>query len=260
MPTCALCLADVSEFADSHVYPLALHKQMHSEDMPAFTVHAKPTHPARTAVKSRKGTHGYFVCHPCEHDLFQEGDNEFMKLYHRLDKKPLPVREGDRSRLVTVPGDPGLIHRFALQTLWRWFACPEAALDRAEIGPLYDRLRGWLLQPGSTLRSGWGVAVQHSQGSLTMAALPPAVIIPRGERSGRFLILTVPRFLFYIALDRCWLPGRFADITLRAGSSVNMVLSYDFPNIVVEGFAHVFKDGGLERTEAFVERFQAKKS
>lgn len=256
MRQCGLCLQLVPKLADSHVYPRALQRLMHTEDKPAFVIRANASHPARTASKSLSGVHGYFVCPACERDAFQDGDNEFMALYHRLAAKPVSFQPGQEERHVIVPGNPDLIHRFALQTLWRWYACPEAGLNESDLGSLYERLRGWLARPGGTLRTGWGVAVHNIQGPLTMAALPPMGI---GGPNRKLFALTLPSFALYIAADRCWLPGGYEPITLRAGSGVNMFATPDVPKPLLAAYDALLTPEVIERTDAYLQRFEAKK-
>ena len=246
MLTCNLCQQHTTSFADSHVYPLALHRLFGSDDTGPFVVNRTPDHPARTVTRSPRGSHGRFVCHECESERFGPADNSFMGLYHRLAGIGA-ARETIPPQPQIVEGDPSMLHRFALQTLWRWAKCPETGLTDRNYGPIVDRIRGWLQDPAGTLKSGCEVAVFYKIDMPGGLAIPPS-----GGWSARTIYFTVGPFTFVVASRNLRLSGVLQEFRLRDVGHVQLIVTTELHPLLTQPFAEMLADGRAEKIEQYL--------
>lgn len=256
MRTCALCSASVPKLADSHVYPKALHLLFADphEDIPPIVINRKADYPGQSVQKSLGGVHGEFVCPACECKLFGPADNEFMRLHRQISSWPLPDEHIEMAPNV-VPGVPNLVHRFALQSLWRWAACPRSGIEQVDsvgFGPVMERIRTWLLNPAGTLWTQHDVAVSYRIASDHGFALPPY----GGWRAGA-IIMIIGNFTFFISSRARGLRGVLHANRLQAENGVRLLATTRMHDWIIDPVVDILSDGRMELTDEFLERMRA---
>lgn len=255
MGVCALCGASVLKLAESHVYPKALHLLFADkrDDIPPFRINRKADHPGRTVQKSLGGVYGEFVCPTCEFELFGPADDEFMRLHHRLSSWSLPNEQIEMAVNV-IPGSPDLLHRFALQTLWRWAVCPRSGIEQTDsigFGPVIERIQSWLLSPVGTLWTAHDVAVSYRIASDHGFVVPPC----GGWRAGA-ISMTVGNFTFFIASRVRGLRGSLHANRLQAENGVRLLATTRMHNWITDPMVDMLGEGRMELTDEFIERMR----
>lgn len=258
MRNCALCEALVPKLAKSHVYPRALHLLFADDrdDVPPIMISRRAKYPGQVAQKSRAGVYGEFVCPGCERDLFGPADDVFMRLHHRLASWPLPDRDIEMMAQV-VPGDPNLVHRFALQTLWRWVSCPRSFTEQVDVvglGPVIERIRSWLLNPAGTLWTDHDVAISYRIADDNGFAIPPY----GGWRAGSIFI-TVGNFTFFIASRSRGLPGSLHANRLQSENGVRLLATTRMSSWIIDPMVEILGEGRMEITDEFIGRMKARR-
>lgn len=256
MRKCVLCKALVPQLAKSHVYPRALHLLFadDEEDIPPIMISRHAKYPGQVAQKSRAGVYGEFVCPDCERDLFGPADDAFMRLHHEISSWPLPGKEIEMMVQV-VPGDPDLVHRFALQTLWRWAASPRSFTDKVDVvglGPIIERIRSWLLNPAGTLWTDHDVAVSYRIADDNGFAMPPY----GGWRAGSIFI-TVGNFTFIIASRSRGLSGPWRANRLRSENGVRLLATTQMRSWLIEPMIEMLGEGRMQIIDEFIDRMKA---
>lgn len=255
MGTCALCGAIVLRLAESHVYPKALHLLFSDarDDLPPFVINRKAVYPGQTVQKCLGGVYGEFVCPDCEFKLFGPADNEFMRLHHQLSSWPLPDGQIEMAPNV-VPGDPNLLHRFALQTLWRWAVCPRSDIEQVDavgFGPVIERIRSWLLNPGGTLWTKHDITVSYRIADDHGLALPPQ----GGWRAG-VIVMTIGNFTFFLASRTRGLRSSLQANRLQAENGVRLLATTRMHDWIIDPVADMLREGRMEMVDEFMERMR----
>ena len=230
MRICSLCQQPTGVFADSHVYPLALHHLLANGPVPPFVLHADPPHPNAGVSKNLGGEHAHFVCHECEQRQFGPADNEFMRTYHAVAERTPPISD-EETIADLIPGNPALIHRFAIQTLWRGHMSGLPLYRQPYLDHVAERFRRMLLSSTSTIDTGWEVAVVLCDRPGAMLVLPPW----RGgsQLEGQMITMVLPRFTFLVASNTRWLPIRsLQKHILRPGREVQVLRVGVLPEFV----------------------------
>ena len=253
MWNCALCGACVPKLAESHVYPRALHLLFADDrdDIPPIMINRRAKYPGQVVQKSRGGVYGNFVCPGCERDLFGPADDVFMRLHHQLASWPLPDGDIEMAAHV-IPGDPDLVHRFALQTLWRWAACPRRCseqIDAIGLGPVIERIRSWLLNPAGTLWTEHDVAISYRIAQDNGFALSPS----GGWRAGS-IFMTVGNFTFFIASRSRGLPDSLHANRLQSENGVRLLATTRMRSWIIDPMVDMLGEGRMELTDEFIER------
>jgi hypothetical protein len=256
MKTCTLCGNSVPNLAESHVYPKALHLQFSDArgDVPPFVINRKAAHPNQTVQKSRGGIYGEFACQVCESKLFGPADNEFMRLHHQLSSWPAPDAPIEMAPNL-VPGNPDLLHRFALQTLWRWAVCSRNDIEQVDavgFGPIIERIRCWLLNPAGTLWTMHDVAASYR-----IACDSGVVIPPRGGWRAGMIVMTVGNFSFFIASRVRGLRGSLHTHRLQDEGEVRLLATTAMHDWILDPVVDVLGEGGINHVDEFVERMRA---
>lgn len=256
METCALCGTSVPKLAESHVYPKALHLLFadSQDNLPPIVINRKADHPSKAVQRSRGGVYGEFVCTACEHNLFGPADNEFMRLHHQLSSWPQPNGRIDIAPNV-VPGSSDLFHRFALQTLWRWAACPGSGIEQTDaigFGPIIERIRLWLLNPAGTLWTKHDVAVSYRIAEDSGFVLPP-----RGGWRAGVISMTIGNFTFFIASRTRGLRDGLHDYRLKMDNGVRLLATTQMHQWITDPMVEMLGGGRMELTDAFYERMRA---
>lgn len=256
MHTCALCGSSVPVLAESHVYPKALHLLFADTDdeIPPFTIHRTAVHPGQAVQRIRGGVYGQFVCPRCENERFGPADNAFMALHHRLSSWPLPDGQMEMVEQL-VPGDPDLMHRFALQTLWRWDACRRdhfEQMDAVGFGPVIERIRSWLMKPAGTLWTGLDVAVSYRIAKDEGLVVPPF----GGWRAGS-IIMTVGKFTLFVASRTRGLRAPLRDHRLSDEGGVRVLATTNMQDWIVEPVADMLSMGRMAQADALLERMRS---
>jgi len=251
METCALCGNSVPKLAESHIYPKALHLLFADarDDLPPIVINRKANYPGQAVQKSLGGVYGQFVCQACEGNLFGPADNEFMRLHHHLSSWPLPDEQIEMAQSV-VPGDPDLLHRFALQTLWRWAICPRSGVEQVDavgFGPVIQRIRTWLLNPRGTLWTDHDVAVSYRIADDAGLALPPC----GGWRAGA-IIMTIGRFTFFIASRTRGLRESMHANRLQAENGVRLLTTTNMHDWIISPVVGMLEGGRMELADEFM--------
>ena len=254
MLTCNLCRQPAERFVDSHVYPRALHRQMHDGESQAFAINSNPDHPKQSVQRDPSGRHGYYVCRTCEDQRFNLGDDEVCRLFHALRRHPpgelLTLKQG----IVRVTGDPVRLHRFALQTIWRWSTLDESRM-KPRVGPLVERIQEWLMADKETIDSGREVAVVYHQHDMDMIVLEPS----RFGRVGKeMIVFTVPTMTFIVPMRTRWLPGRLREGALRREGLVRMLVTKEAPGFVLRPLEHMLAEGRMAMAEEYVAGLEAR--
>ena len=252
METCALCSATVPRLAESHIYPKALHLLFSDarDSLPPFVINRKAAYPGQAVQKCRGGLYGKFVCPICESKLFGPADNEFMRLHHQLSSWPLPDEQIEMAPNL-VPGDPNLLHRFALQTLWRWAVCPRSGIEQIDtvgFGPVIQRIRSWLLNPAGTLWTNHDVAASFRIADDHGLAVPP-----RGGWRAGVIVMTIGKFTFFIASRTRGLRGSLQANCLRAENGVRLLATTRMHNWIIDPMVDMLGQGRMELVDEFVE-------
>ena len=256
MGNCALCDTSVTKLAESHVYPKALHLLFANalDNIPPVVVNRKANYPGQAVQKSLGGVYGEFVCQACECKLFGPADSEFMRLLHQLSSWPLPGGQIELTPNV-VPGSPNLMHRFALQTLWRWAVCPKNGLEQVDavgFGPVIERIRTWLLNPVGTLWTGHDVSVSYRIANDHGFALPP-----RGGWRAGVIVMTIGNFTFFIASRARGLRELLHANRLQAENGVRLLATTRMHDWIIDPMVDMLGDGRMELTEKFIDRMRA---
>lgn len=256
METCALCGTTVPRLAKSHVYPKALHSLFSDtqDDLPPFVISRKAVYPGQAVHRCLGGVYGKFVCPVCECKLFGPADNEFMRLHHQLSSWPMPNGQIEMAPSV-VPGDPNLLHRFALQTLWRWAVCPRSGVEQVDtvgFGPVIERTRSWLLNPTGTLWTKHDITVSYRIADDHGLAIPP-----RGGWRAGVIVMTVGNFTFFIASRTRGLCGSLQANRLQAENKVRLLATTRMHNWIIDPMVDMLGEGQIERVDEFIKRMQA---
>lgn len=256
MATCALCGTTVAKLAKSHVYPKSLHALFADaeDDVPPLAIRRNPNHTGQAVQKSLGGVYGRFVCASCEDKCFGPADNEFMRLHHQLSSEPLPDSKIELAPQL-VDGSPELLHRFALQTFWRWIACPDSGVGETNgvgFGPVIERVRGWLQIPGGTLWTGLDVVVSYRIAADDGFALPPI-----GSWRAGAINMTVGNFSFFMTSRVKGLPPSLQPYCLHAENGVRLLATTEMHNWIIDPMADMLGNGRMEETSAFIERLRA---
>jgi hypothetical protein len=255
MASCALCGKSVPKLAKSHVYPKALHLQFADvrDDLPPIMINRKADYPGQAVQKSLGGVYGEFVCPTCERDLFGPADDAFMRLHYQLAVRPLPDAE-IRMAASVVPGESDLVHRFALQTLWRWAAFPGSFVEQVDsigYGPVIERIHDWLLNPAGTLWTDHDVAVIYRIAEDSGFAMPPC----GGWRAGA-IFMTVGNFTFFISSRSRGLPGLLHANRLRPENGVRVLVTTQMRSWITDPISELIADERMEQTDEFLERMR----
>lgn len=256
MHSCAICGEKVPKLAQSHVYPKALHRLFNDpeDEVPPLTINRKAAYPGQAARRSRGGVYGEFVCPRCESEAFGPADNQFMALHHQLSSWPIPDGPIEMIEQL-VPGDPDLLHRFALQTLWRWDACRRdhfEMLDAVGFGPVIERIRLFLLNPGGTLWTGLEVAVSYRIARDSGLVVPPF----GGWRAGQ-IIMTIGKFTFFIASRTRGLRGSIRNHCLRDEGGVRVLATTRMHDWIVDPVAEMLSGGRVAQVDDLLDRMRA---
>jgi hypothetical protein len=141
-----------------------------------------------------------------------------------------------------VPGDPNLLHRFALQTLWRWAVCPKSGIEQVDtvgFGPVIQRIRSWLLNPAGTLWTNHDVAANFRIADDHGLAVPP-----RGGWRAGVIVMTIGKFTFFIASRTRGLHGSLQANCLRAENGVRLLATTRMHNWIIDPMVDTLREGG----------------
>jgi hypothetical protein len=255
MKICALCGASVRKLVESHVYPKALHLLFADtrDNIPPIVINRKAAYPGQAVQKSLGGVYGEFVCTACERELFGPADNEFMRLYHQLSSWPLPDGQIEMA-LNVVPGSADLVHRFALQSLWRWAVCPRSCVEQVDavgFGPVIEQIRSWLLNPAGTLWTNHDVAISYRIASDRGFAVPP-----RGGWRAGVICMTIGNFTFFIASRTRGLHDPLHANRLQAENGVRLLATTLMHDWIIDPMVDMLAEGRMKLADEFIERMR----
>jgi len=224
MPTCPLCDQWTDKFADSHIVPNAISKELRNGTEPLAVLKVAPQANHWEHVKKNYGgITARIVCETCERVHFQDADNCIVPFLRSLPssnpKFDLPVMaDGLRTFQVRAyPGDPGLVHRFALQTLFRFHLAND---DEKVPFKLSDKnageLKNLILSPIPTTKSPWYVSVHYYRTELAATILSPTT----RQNSPAIYSYMVPQTEFLIAETFDTMPDGLRQMGITENSDI----------------------------------------
>jgi hypothetical protein len=248
MLTCPLCNTNVEKLADSHVFPLALAKEM-MDGTPLVRLNANQGRLGDV----RKGISVRVICANCEADS-QVADQELIRFSRELGIScPIP---SDCGREVRLSCD---VKQLQLACMWMFYRY--ALSQRREhliveatphrMHKLGQALRG----ERNPFRSGLQAAITHRSDAFGQCVIASPRLYSQDARD--YFAFDIPKFV--VAVSDGYLPKSLQPYKLKSECEV-VVASFPMPDDeVAEAMEAVGDAGGLEGIEDFFESPRGKR-
>lgn len=181
---CPMCGQTVARFADSHIVPDAMTKELRSSVKPLAVIQTRPQqNPWDQVRKNYGGMTARIVCADCERVQFQAADNYATPFWRSLPSSnsnfKLPtLADGLRSfRVRSYPANAALVHRFAIQTLLRFHLAGDDDDAPFRLVRQHAEMLTKLLVSGEpTIQSPWFVAIFYYRSPLASTIFSPSLV------------------------------------------------------------------------------------
>ncbi len=244
MPVCRLCEREVPKLAKSHLLGNGAHRRLATPE--GVSAHLDPAAPRPELAVSRRftGPYDWFACGDCERVHFQLGDDYVFRLLDAVqqDRTRWRVHEAGGGTLKhrQHAGRPDLLHRYALQCLFR----EHLSRSRFELGVVAADFEELVVDSEPTIESSFGVMVTYIREESSRYCTGGVPMDERGSHP--IFVFTIPHLLFTVAASRAGLPLAYRPFQLEPGPWVNLTHWKRAPDFV-RAFNEKIVTGHLDR-------------
>lgn len=224
MPICGLCQKNVDQLVDSHVIPKAITRGMQGKSgKPLAAINLRHNTRGNPVTKNYGGIYAQIVCADCERVHFQDADTylvDFRRnlLLKRTKYKLHPNGGAPSLRLRQHAGNPDLVHRFAIQTIFRAHLSQRSECDQINLANNESLFRELVISPASTLDSDWHVSLRLVIHPLADLLQSPSLV----NSTPPFFTIALPNLTILVAASKAGLPPGFSDVRLRKGEPLTV--------------------------------------
>ena len=213
---CRLCGIE-GPFAESHIIPRALVRDISTNDDPMRQLAAEPgQHPKRL----RTGPYAYFVCERCERS-FSPWDTYGVEFLRRTHPSESFRRFADGLAVEDRDIDYSMLKMFALVLLWRAAVCGLEDSMAVNLGRFEEVLRDQISDGDPGEEDDFAVTIDYFPGEPGLAWIPWTQVRTLKQRV-RFYQLPLHRHLIRVKVDSRVEDEIPEELLLRPGSPLLM--------------------------------------